>query len=534
MTRAAVAALGELLALGDDVVDLAEAVLADRAHLDRRVDQAGGADHLLDEHAAGLLQLPFPPGVALTNTLSGRIASHSSNLSGRLSRQDGRRKPYSDEVELAVVVALVHGAQLRHRLVTFVDEQQGVVGDVFEEGRRRLAGPPAGQVARIVLDAGARSGRLDHLDVEGRALLQPLRFQQLAVLDQPVEAWLQLGLDRTDRLAQRRPGRHIVAVGVDLDGLQIGGLLAGQRVELGDRLDHVAEHHDPPGAVLVVGGEDLDSVAAPAERAALERLVVAFVLLRHQVADQLLLVDLLADGQAEGHGRVGLDRAYAVDARHRGHHDHVVALQDGPRRRVAHAVDLLVPGAVLLDIGVGPGDVGLGLVVVVVADEVLDRVVGEIALELGVELRGQGLVVRQDQSRALRRLDDLGHGEGLAGPGDPQQHLVVLALLDPRRQLGDRRGLVPGRVIVADQLESPSPLALRRPRRPVRRPQHGHRRKVVNKGARHIGNAGGRSGTRHEREGRAGEGGWLGRETHSSLPFWGGTDRGAIRVGKCR
>ena len=33
--------------------------------------------------------------------------------------------------------------------------------------------------------------------------------------------------------------------------------------------------------------------------------------------------------------------------------------------------------AVLLDVGVGARDVGLGLVVVVVADEVLDRVVGE-------------------------------------------------------------------------------------------------------------------------------------------------------------
>ena len=75
-------------------------------HLDRRVDQAGGADHLFDEHAAGLFQLPLRRAWPLTNTLSGRIASHSSNFSGRLSRQDGRRKPYSDEGEFAVVVAL--------------------------------------------------------------------------------------------------------------------------------------------------------------------------------------------------------------------------------------------------------------------------------------------------------------------------------------------------------------------------------------------------------------------------------------------
>ncbi len=55
----------------------------------------------------------------------------------------------------------------------------------------------------------------------------------------------------------------------------------------------------------------------------------------------------------------------------------------------------------LLDIGVGARDVGLGLVVVVVGDEILDRVVRKEALHLAVELGRQGLVRRQDQRRPL-------------------------------------------------------------------------------------------------------------------------------------
>ena len=39
-------------------------------------------------------------GVADTNTDCGRIASHSSNLRGRLSMHEGRRKPWSDRVIL--------------------------------------------------------------------------------------------------------------------------------------------------------------------------------------------------------------------------------------------------------------------------------------------------------------------------------------------------------------------------------------------------------------------------------------------------
>ena len=58
-------------------------------------------------------------------------------------------------------------------------------------------------------------------------------------------------------------------------------------------------------------------------------------------------------------------------------------------------VDLVVDERVLLDVGVRLGDVGLGLVVVVVGDEVLDRVLREERLELAVQLGGQRLVGRR-------------------------------------------------------------------------------------------------------------------------------------------
>ena len=202
---------------------------------------------------------------------------------------------------------------------------------------------------------------------------------------------------------------------------------ARQRIEFGDRLDLVAEEADAPGAVLVVGGEHFDRVAAHAEQAAREvARLGALVLERDEILDQLALVDLVAELQREGHRGVGLDRADAVDAGDGSDDDDVVALEQRARRRVAHAVDLLVDVGFLLDIGVGARDVGLRLIIVVVGDEILDRVVGEEALELAVELRGQRLVRREDERRALRRLDHLGHGEGLARAGDAEQHLVAL------------------------------------------------------------------------------------------------------------
>jgi hypothetical protein len=110
---------------------------------------------------------------------------------------------------------------------------------------------------------------------------------------------------------------------------------------------------------------------------------------------------------------------------------------------VAHPVDRLVDRAFLLDIGVRPGHIGLGLVIVVIADEIFDRVVGEEVLELPVKLRGQDLVGRQDQRGALQLLDHLRHGEGLARAGDAKQHLILVARARRRSQFAIAAGWSP-------------------------------------------------------------------------------------------
>ena len=232
----------------------------------------------------------------------------------------------------------------------------------------------------------------------------------------------------------------------------------------------VAEQVDAPGAVLVVRREHVDGVAAHAERAAEEVAAGALVLQRDQVGEQLALVDALAALERERHRRIGLDRADTVDARHRRDDDHVVAFQQRARRRMAHAVDLLVDRGFLLDIGVGARDVGFRLVVVVIADEILDRVVGEEALELAVELRRQRLVGREDQRRALRALDHLRHGEGLAGAGDAEQHLHAVVALHAFDQLVDRQRLVALGLEVGLDHELPPAFGFLRTRRAVRDP----------------------------------------------------------------
>ena len=228
--------------------------------------------------------------------------------------------------------------------------------------------------------------------------------------------------------------------------------LAGQRVEVLDPLDLVAEEGDPVGG-LGVGGHDLQHLAADPEGAAPQHLVVALVLHLHQLAEDVVAVDLLADLEQLHFFVVDLRRADPVDAGDRGDDDHVAA---GEQRRgggVAEAVDLVVDRGVLLDVEVLRRDVGLGLVVVVVGDEVLDRVIGEELAELVAELRGERLVVGDHQRGPLHLGDRRRHREGLAGAGGAEQGLEAFALAQALGQPGDRLRLVRRRRVGGVQLE---------------------------------------------------------------------------------
>ncbi len=157
-------------------------------------------------------------------------------------------------------------------------------------------------------------------------------------------------------------------------------------------------------------------------------------------------------------------RAEAVDARD-GRDDHRVAAREERRRGgMPQAIDVVVAGRVLLDVEVGLWDVGLGLVVVVVRDEVLDRVRGEELAELVAELRRQRLVVRDHERGPLQLLDQPRHRRGLAGARRAEQRLEPVARLERRGELCDRLRLVAGRRVGGGDAEIGHLHSLAKPR----------------------------------------------------------------------
>ena len=313
-------------------------------------------------------------------------------------------EPEVDEDLLARPVVLVHADDLRDRHVRLVDDEQPVRREVVEQRPRPAAGLALAQVARVVLDARAVAELAQHLEVERRPLAEPRRLERPALGLHLPDPQLHLLLDPGDREAELVPGRHEVGGREHRQLLALGEQLAGERVQLRDPLDLVAEELDPDDD-LRAGRSDLERVAADAEASARERGVVALVLEIDEVAQDRVPPVVAARPQLEDRGAVVDRRAQAVDARHGRDDDHVAALEQGVGRGVAQPVDLLVPARVLLDVRVRPRQVRLGLVVVEVADEVLDRVVREELAELGVQLGRKRLVVGEDERRLLVALD---------------------------------------------------------------------------------------------------------------------------------
>ena len=103
----------------EQVVDLA----FDGADLDLRIDQAGGADHLLDHDSRGAGQLI---GARRGGDVDGLVDAvfELFELERTVIHGRGQAESVVDEVLLAAAVAVPHAVDLRDGGVAFVDEEQ--------------------------------------------------------------------------------------------------------------------------------------------------------------------------------------------------------------------------------------------------------------------------------------------------------------------------------------------------------------------------------------------------------------------------
>ena len=150
----------------------------------------------------------YGPGVAETKTTCLIRAFPFVEPQRPVVQRAGQAETVLDQRHLAVVVAGVHAADLRHRDVRLVDEQQEIVGEEAEQRVGRRAGRAAGKRPAVVLDARTIAHLLQHLDVEPRAGAEPLGLEQLALVLELFEPLVQLLLDLVDGAGDPLLGQH--------------------------------------------------------------------------------------------------------------------------------------------------------------------------------------------------------------------------------------------------------------------------------------------------------------------------------------
>ena len=452
-------ALGErghehALTLGSAHLDLVHEVVylaTHRAQLDLGVQQARRPDDLLDLLLAHCLLV-----------VTGRRRNVDElryalleliKAQGTVVERRRQTKAMVDKGYLARAIALIHTTHLRHSDVALVNDAEHVLGKVVDERVGRLAGVPAVQVTRVVLDAGAVSHGLEHLEVISGALRETLSLEDHVVRLKFGHASFELFLDGRDRVVNLGPLGHVVRGRPDGDGIELAHDLARDVVHLGDELDLVAKEADAQG-VLCIRGEHVHGVAPHTEGPSREVIVVAIVLDVNELTNEIVTLKWLRLVHVGSKSRIVLRAADAVDAAYGGDHDHVAAREQTRRGLVAQLLDLLVYGGVLLDVGVRLRNIGLGLVVIVVAHKVHDGIVGKELPHLGSHLRGQRLVGLHDECGLLHALYGLGHREGLARARDTQKRLVAKPPANALREPLDGLGLIAGRLEVRDDLKS--------------------------------------------------------------------------------
>ena len=283
--------------------------------------------------------------------------------------------------------------------------------------------------------------------------MDALGLQQLLLALEPGDPFLHLPSDLPDGALHLLRCRHIVAGGIDRYVGNTVDRMSGDRVDLADAVDLVSEEFNPNSLPVGVGRIDLHRIAADPELVPFKSKVVSLVADLDQLLQQFIPVPRLPYAERDHHIGIVNGIPQSVDTADGRHDNHVPAFEQAGRRAVPQAFDLVIDGAVLLDIGIRMCDIRFRLIVIVVADEILHGVVRKKLLELGAQLCCQRLVMRQHQRRPLQLFDHLRHGVGLSASGDPEQGLLLQPQGKPLGNGGDSLRLISGRLVFAFYFE---------------------------------------------------------------------------------
>src|SRR6266849_8437307 len=159
-------------------------------------------------------------------------------------------------------IAMPHPSDLRDRCMRLIDDKKKILGKIIVQAVGAGTRLTSGDMAGVILDARAVADFRHHFKIEPRSLLKPLRLKKLTHLAEVRQLFLKLRLDAFRGYLQRRTARYEKLGGIHDFRIELVKHFTRELVDPGDFLNLIAEQLNTQSAVLFVGGNDFDDVAA--------------------------------------------------------------------------------------------------------------------------------------------------------------------------------------------------------------------------------------------------------------------------------
>ena len=190
-----------------------------------------------------------------------------------------------------------------------------------------------------------------------------------------------------------------------------------QWIEQLQGFDFIIKEFNADGHLAVLSRKNINRVASDAKGSARKVHVVALVLHSHQLNNHVALPELVAGSQSHHHLVVRLGLANTVDSGDGCDDYHITPLQNAFGARQPHLFNVFVNRRVFFNKQIALWNIRLGLVVVVITDEILHRVFGKELAKLTVQLGCQRFVGRKHNGGPAHASNHVGHGERFTRAG---------------------------------------------------------------------------------------------------------------------
>ena len=222
---------------------------------------------------------------------------------------------------------------------------------------------------------------------------------------------------------------------------------ACQHIYFRNAIDFIPEKFHTNGMLRGADRENFDHIPTDTKRTSFKIQIIAVILHFHQGAQDFIPVLLHAGAQGKHHAIVFLGVTQTINTGNAGNNNDILSLHQRRRGGMAQLINFIIDRGILFDIGIRTWYIRFGLIIIIIADEILHRIFGEELLQLVIKLCRKGFIVCNDQGWLLDFLNDICHGKGFAGARNPQQSLEFQALLEALRNFFNRLRLITGRFI---------------------------------------------------------------------------------------